>query len=622
MSIRRSQALQRVPKSTSLPNRPEESRAPGPSPAASGLRYSFANTEVAPSTQVQRVLSAPGRPLDQPLLQEMETRLGANFSTVRIHSDPAAERSAMAVDARAYTSGEHIVGGPGALDRPTIAHELTHVLQQRGGPVAGNDHGDGLRVSDPSDRFEREADANATGVMNIPAPVQRAATPAPPAEGPAAAPPSAGVPIVQRATVRDHTMAFETPAYTPNNGRAGRVSVNNIRGKPLGEAANSPTPGTRPIGWDELYNAGHTHANPNANKSHYNAVKMHLMNGRLGGPGTNVNNLAPGPASINSSMSAGPEKAAKAAVSAGKFIWLETSVTYQNNTVNANDFTSVVPNSMTMSWGYMANRSPTNFTRGPAQGPAWSETIDQPAGALTVAQQTAYQGFTNTVDLDAQLNAGGVLVSHQELAQAYTLVATAALQKHMLLNYHAIYRGMDETAAATALMTLTAAEAHAFATTFSGGDLATIAVWVLEPLYNAAGQATLQGLFPLFSTAQQLTLALWRGGEILPHIGNLGVTLAETDRRVFNLHDNDTKDGILDNLTAVEIDNLFRSGSWYPVISGWCDRSFGGTSTADERAEFLEPKLSTRMMDSYENNILRWQRDRDNPRPRKSPRLH
>ena len=384
----------------------------------------------APAVQrssVPAVLRASGKPMPDALRTEMETRLGANFSTVRIHSDPAAERSAMAVDARAYTSGEHIVGGPGALDRPTIAHELTHVLQQRSGPVAGNDHGDGLRVSDPSDRFEREADANATGVMNIPAPVQRAATPAPPAEGPAAAPPSAGVPIVQRATVRDHTMAFETPAYTPNNGRAGRVSVNNIRGKPLGEAANSPTAGTRPIGWDELYNKGHTHANPNANKSHYNAVKMHLMNGRLGGPGTNVNNLAPGPASINSSMSAGPEKAAKAAVSAGKFIWLETSVTYQNNTVNANDVTSVVPNSMTMSWGYMANRSPTNFTRGPAQGPAWSETIDQPAGALTVPQQTAYKGFTNTVDLDAQLNAGGVLVSHQELAQAYTLVATAAL---------------------------------------------------------------------------------------------------------------------------------------------------------------------------------------------------
>ncbi|MEV4859198.1 DUF4157 domain-containing protein [Streptomyces ossamyceticus] len=198
MSIHRSQALQLVPKSTSVPNRPEESRAPGPPPAASGLRHSFADTEVAPSTQVQRVLSAPGRPLDEPLRQEMEARLGADLSTVRIHSDAAAERSATAVDSRAYTSGEHIVGGPGALDRRTIAHELIHVLQQRSGPVAGNDHGDGLRVSDPSDRFEREADANAQRVMAGPAATDPQSRPS--AEG-GRAPmvSSAGEHIVQRA---------------------------------------------------------------------------------------------------------------------------------------------------------------------------------------------------------------------------------------------------------------------------------------------------------------------------------------------------------------------------------------------------------------------------------------
>lgn len=169
MAVHRSKALQREPESTSPANRPEEAHAPGPPPAVSGLRYSFANTEVAPSAQVQRVLSSPGRPLDEPLRQEMEARLGADFSTVRIHSDPAAERSAAAVHAHAYTYREHIVGGPGVLDRPVIAHELTHVLQQRSGPVAGSDHGDGLRVSDPSDRFEREADANARRVMADPA---------------------------------------------------------------------------------------------------------------------------------------------------------------------------------------------------------------------------------------------------------------------------------------------------------------------------------------------------------------------------------------------------------------------------------------------------------------------
>jgi hypothetical protein len=49
-----------------------------------------------------------------------------------------------------------------------LAHELTHVVQQRNGPVDGAEAGGGIRVSDPSDRFEREAAANADHVMSAP----------------------------------------------------------------------------------------------------------------------------------------------------------------------------------------------------------------------------------------------------------------------------------------------------------------------------------------------------------------------------------------------------------------------------------------------------------------------
>ncbi|MEU3618908.1 DUF4157 domain-containing protein [Streptomyces sp. NPDC006872] len=114
---------------------------------------------------VQNVLHTPGRPLDAAVRSEMEGRLGAEFSDVRIHDDSAARASAAEVGARAYTSGSHVVIGEGGGDRHTLAHELTHVLQQRQGPVAGTDNGSGLRVSDPSDRFEREAEANAVRVM-------------------------------------------------------------------------------------------------------------------------------------------------------------------------------------------------------------------------------------------------------------------------------------------------------------------------------------------------------------------------------------------------------------------------------------------------------------------------
>ncbi|WP_405743811.1 DUF4157 domain-containing protein [Streptomyces sp. NBC_01525] len=125
--------------------------------------------------QVQRslvpeVLRSSGRPLDEATRGDMEARLGADFSDVHVHDDGAAKASAAEVGARAYTSGSHVVLGAGGGDPHTLAHELTHVIQQRQGPVAGTDNGDGLAVSDPSDRFEREAEANATRVMRGPAP--------------------------------------------------------------------------------------------------------------------------------------------------------------------------------------------------------------------------------------------------------------------------------------------------------------------------------------------------------------------------------------------------------------------------------------------------------------------
>ncbi|MFD5462884.1 DUF4157 domain-containing protein [Kitasatospora sp. NPDC127059] len=121
-------------------------------------------------SSVHDVLRSPGRPLDQATRTDMESRLGADFSDVRLHTGSAANASAAEVGARAYTSGNHVVIAAGGGDAHTLAHELTHVIQQRQGPVSGTDHGNGLKVSDPSDRFEREAEANARAVMSRPAP--------------------------------------------------------------------------------------------------------------------------------------------------------------------------------------------------------------------------------------------------------------------------------------------------------------------------------------------------------------------------------------------------------------------------------------------------------------------
>jgi hypothetical protein len=67
----------------------------------------------------------------------MERRLGHDFSRVRVHHDLQAAESSRAVDAHAYTVGQHIVFGAGRYDPATregqrlLAHELTHVVQQR-----------------------------------------------------------------------------------------------------------------------------------------------------------------------------------------------------------------------------------------------------------------------------------------------------------------------------------------------------------------------------------------------------------------------------------------------------------------------------------------------------------
>lgn len=106
----------------------------------------------------------------------MEGRFGTSFGDVRVHNDGAAHESARSVNAQAYTVGPNIVFQRDKYDpssdagKHMLAHELTHVVQQRNGPVDGSDAGGGVKVSDPSDRFERDAVANADRVMASPAP--------------------------------------------------------------------------------------------------------------------------------------------------------------------------------------------------------------------------------------------------------------------------------------------------------------------------------------------------------------------------------------------------------------------------------------------------------------------
>jgi hypothetical protein len=91
-------------------------------------------------TSVERVLASPGRPLDPATQKDMQQRFREDFSRVKVHAEGEASSAAKAIEARAFTVGQHIVFAAGEYAPATgegkrlLAHELAHVVQQRGRP--------------------------------------------------------------------------------------------------------------------------------------------------------------------------------------------------------------------------------------------------------------------------------------------------------------------------------------------------------------------------------------------------------------------------------------------------------------------------------------------------------
>lgn len=106
----------------------------------------------------------PGQPLPPELRQTMEAVLQADLSDVRIHQGP----EATAIGALAFAHGSDLYFAPGRYDpgsphgRRLIAHELTHVVQQKAGRVR-NPLGGGLVVVQDAG-LEAEAERIANGI--------------------------------------------------------------------------------------------------------------------------------------------------------------------------------------------------------------------------------------------------------------------------------------------------------------------------------------------------------------------------------------------------------------------------------------------------------------------------
>jgi uncharacterized protein DUF4157 len=161
-------------------------------------RLSVRKSAVATSGQnaplvAQAVVNSPGQQLDQAARTFMEPRFNYDFSKVRIHDGPLADEAASTIGARAYAVLNHIVfaGAPPTVEteagRRSLAHELTHVVQQSGRNedrgsrfAAGDALTSNVRIGAADDRYEQEANATADAMARPRADSPRRFTPARP----------------------------------------------------------------------------------------------------------------------------------------------------------------------------------------------------------------------------------------------------------------------------------------------------------------------------------------------------------------------------------------------------------------------------------------------------------
>lgn len=88
-----------------------------------------------------------GSPMDTQVQAKMESAFGSSFSDVNIHTDSRADQMAESIGATAFTTGSDIFFRQGQYNpdsrqgQELLGHELTHVVQQRGGSVPSEQQG-------------------------------------------------------------------------------------------------------------------------------------------------------------------------------------------------------------------------------------------------------------------------------------------------------------------------------------------------------------------------------------------------------------------------------------------------------------------------------------------------
>ena len=142
-------------------------RMAGNAAVSAVLQRKAGSDEELDGSGVKDAIGKSGEKLDPQTSSRLSQGFGVDASNVELVRDDA---STTGVQAKAYTVQNKIVV-PSGFDtsstdgQRTLAHEFTHVQQQAAGPVDGTPAAGGVSVSDPSDRYEVEAESNADRVM-------------------------------------------------------------------------------------------------------------------------------------------------------------------------------------------------------------------------------------------------------------------------------------------------------------------------------------------------------------------------------------------------------------------------------------------------------------------------
>ena len=87
---------------------------------------------------VQKLEMSGGSPLPVDVKSHLQAQLGYDLSAVRVHTGPNAQEITRKVGAQAYSVGNRVLLSPDIARTPEgkrlLAHELTHVMQQKMGP--------------------------------------------------------------------------------------------------------------------------------------------------------------------------------------------------------------------------------------------------------------------------------------------------------------------------------------------------------------------------------------------------------------------------------------------------------------------------------------------------------